>query len=243
MNEATNIRIQKNRRRIFDAESFVRFNVAQVLVGRSAIEENRTMSFESFTAEAGGNGTLLSGAFDDVFRNRLAILEQLEPTTDDETRFKNSMTNRVRIEAIERRAAYNRNLIDINTRLAAINKTMVEINVLITTYNNEFYDLIDETTDSNASWIDGELVALMKAATHDQNDERVTENTARVTEVREKAETNRGKIMSLYEQEEESRHALEKDLEDVMALRAQIVALREKVSANQHRVADGIALL
>lgn len=243
MNEATNIRIQKNKRRIFDAESFVRFNVAQVLVGRSAIEENRTMSFESFTAEAGGNGTLLAGTFDDVVRNRLAILEQLEPTTDDETRFRNSMTNRVRIEAIERRAAYNRNLIDINTRLAAINKTMVEINVLITKYNNEFYDIIDEVTDSNASWIDGELVALMKAATHDQNDERVTENTARVTEVREKAETNRGKIMSLYEQEEDSRHALEKDLEDVMALRAQIVALREKVSANQHRVADGIALL
>ncbi len=243
MNEATNIRIQKNKRRIFDAESFVRFNVAQVLVGRSAIEENRTMSFESFTAEAGGNGTLLAGTFDDVFRNRLAILEQLEPTTDDETRFRNSMTNRVRIEAIERRAAYNRNLIDINTRLAAINKTMVEINILITKYNNEFYDIIDEATDSNASWIDGELVALMKAATHDQNDERVTENTARVTEVREKAETNRAKIMSLYEQEEESRHALEKDLEDVMALRAQIVALREKVSANQHRVADGIALL
>lgn len=243
MNEATNIRIQKNKRRIFDAESFVRFNIAQVLVGRSAIEENRTMSFESFTAEAGGNGTLLAGTFDDVFRNRLAILEQLEPTTDDETRFRNSMTNRVRIEAIERRAAYNRNLIDINTRLAAINKTMVEINILITKYNNEFYDIIDEATDSNASWIDGELVALMKAATHDQNDERVTENTARVTEVREKAETNRAKIMSLYEQEEESRHALEKDLEDVMALRAQIVALREKVSANQHRVADGIALL
>ena len=243
MNEVTTLRIQKNKRRIFDAESFVRFNIAQVLVGRSAIEENRTMASESFTAEAGGNGTLLSGTFDDVIRNRIEILEQLEPTTDEETRFKTSMTNRVRVEAIERRAAYNRNLIDINTRLSEINKTMLEINVLVTKFNNELYDLIDETTDSNASWIDGELVALMKAATPDENEERITENTARVTEVREKAETNRGKIMSLYEQEEDSRHALEKDLEDVMALRAQIVALREKVSANQHRVADGIALL
>jgi hypothetical protein len=83
----------------------------------------------------------------------------------------------------------------------------------------------------------------MKAATHEQNDERVTENTARVTEVREKAEVNRGGIMALYEQEEVSRHALEKDLEDVMELRSQIVALREKVVANQHRVADGIATL
>lgn len=243
MNEVSTIRIQKNKRRIFDAESFVRFNVSQVLVGRSSIEENRTMALESFTAEAGGNGTLLAGTFDDVVRNRLALLEQLEPTTDDETSFANSMINRVRVEAIERRAAYNRNLIEVNTRLSELNKTMLEINVLVTKHNNEFYDIINEITDSNASWIDGELVVLMKAAIPDDNEQRISENTARITEVREKAETNRGNIMRLYEQEEESRHSLEKDLEDVIALRAQIVALREKVSANQHRVADGIALL
>lgn len=243
MNEATNIRIQKNKRRIFDADSFVRFNTAQVLVGRSAIEENRTMALESFTAEANGNGTLLASTYDDVVRNRLQILESLAPSTDDETRFRNSMINRVRIEAIEQRASMNRNLIDINKRLGEINKLLVEINILITKYNNEFFDAIDSVTNSNASWIDGELEALMKAATHDSNDERVTENTARVTEVREKAEANRAGIMALYEQEESSRHALEKDLEDVMELRSQIVALREKVVANQHRVADGIATL
>jgi hypothetical protein len=57
MNQTTSSRIQKNKRRIFDAESFVRFDTAQVLVGRSAIEENRTLALESFTAEAIGNGT------------------------------------------------------------------------------------------------------------------------------------------------------------------------------------------
>ncbi|MGA1323460.1 MAG: hypothetical protein ACO3V3_08205, partial [Burkholderiaceae bacterium] len=60
MNEATELRIRKNRRRIFDADSFVRFNTAQTLVGRSAIEENRTLALESFAAESTGNGTLLS---------------------------------------------------------------------------------------------------------------------------------------------------------------------------------------
>jgi uncharacterized coiled-coil DUF342 family protein len=69
------------------------------------------------------------------------------------------------------------------------------------------------------------------------------ENTSRVTEVRERAEGNRAKIMELYDAESGNRTALEKDLEEVMELRGQIVALREKVVANQHRVADAIAVL
>jgi len=243
MNEATELRIKKNRRRIFDAESYVRFNTAQTLVGRSAIEENRTLALESFAAESSGNGTLLSATFEDVVRNRLAILEQLEPSTPDEERFKSSMLNRARIEGIERRAAANRNAVKINEMLVQVNKLMVEINILITAHNNEFYDVIDDLGNSNAAWVDGELERNMKAVTHAENEQRVTENTARVSEARELAEKNRAHIMQIYEAEGENRHALEKDLEDVMELRSQIVALREKVVANQHRIADKIAEL
>lgn len=243
MNESTEQRIKKNRRRIFDADSFVRFNTAQTLVGRSAIEENRTLALESFAAESSGNGTLLSATFDDVVRNRLAILEQLEPSNPEEERFKGAMTNRARIEGIERRAQANRNALKINEMLGQVNKLMVEINVLITEHNNEFFDVIDELSNSNAAWIDGELERNMKAANPASNDQMITENTSRVTEVRERAEGNRVKIMELYEAESGSRAALEKDLEDVMELRSQIVALREKIVANQHRVADGIAVL
>jgi uncharacterized coiled-coil DUF342 family protein len=243
MNESTELRIKKNRRRIFDADSFVRFNTAQTLVGRSAIEENRTLALESFAAESSGNGTLLSATFDDVIRNRLAILEQLEPSSPEEERFKNAMTNRARIEGIERRAQANRNALKINEMLGQVNKLMVEINVLITEHNNEFFDVIDDLSNSNAAWIDGELERNMKAANPAANDQMITENTSRVTEVRERAEGNRVKIMELYDAESGSRAALEKDLEDVMELRSQIVALREKIVANQHRVADGIAVL
>lgn len=243
MNQTTSSRIQKNKRRIFDAESFVRFDTAQVLVGRSAIEENRTLALESFTAEAIGNGTLLSSTYDDVVRNRLQIVELLQPTNEIEANFKSSMTNHVLAEAIDGRSKANGDLIDINQRLTQINKLLVEINILITKYNNEFFEVIDELTNSNAAWVDGELQNMMKAAEVESNDHRVSEGISMVTEVREKADKNRGNIMSLYEAETESRHALEKDLEDVMELRNQIVSLREKVVANQHRVADQIAPL
>lgn len=243
MNQTTSLRIQKNKRHIFETESFVRFDTAQVLVGRSAIEENRTMALESFTAEANGNGTLLSSTFDDVIRNRLQLVDLLEPANQDQTDFKNAITNSVIAQGIESRSVMNAHLIGINHRLTQVNKLLVELNILITEHNNGFYDIIDELTDTNAAWVDGELNNLMQSATPDSNEKMNAESISHVIEIHDKATKNRADIMSLYEHENESRHALERDLEDVMELRSQIVSLREKVAANQHRVADKIVML
>ena len=45
--ESAEVKIKKNRRRIFDAETFVQFNQAQVFVGRSVIEENRSLALKT----------------------------------------------------------------------------------------------------------------------------------------------------------------------------------------------------
>ena len=48
-------------------------------------------------------------------------------------------------------------------------------------------------------------------------------------------------IKGIYERAAENRAHLEKDLEDVNDLRNEVVGLREKIAANQHRVADKIS--
>lgn len=239
--ESTEQRIKKNRRRIFDAESYVRFNAAQVLVGRSAIEENRALALESFTAEASGNRALLASTMDDVFRNRLMLIELLSPSGQDQERFKSSMINRTRIEAGELQAKVNSKALEVNQKMVDVNKLLVEINILVTRYNEEIFEAIEDVSSSNAQWLDGELEKAMQASTAADNDTRVTENTARVTELRERAERNREKIRDLYNEAHDNRLLLEKDFEDVNALRDEIVGLREKIAANQHRVADRIA--
>jgi uncharacterized coiled-coil DUF342 family protein len=178
-----------------------------------------------------------------VIRNRLQIVDLLEPANQDQVNFKNAITNAVLAEGIEGRSVMNAHLIGINKRLTQVNKLLVEINILITEHNNEFFEVIDDLTNTNAAWVDGELNKMMESADSSSNEQRIVESISRVTEIREKADTNRANIMALYDAETESRHALEKDLEDVMELRSQIVSLREKVVANQHRVADKIATL
>ena len=47
--------IAKNTRRAWDSEALVQFNVAQVQVARSIVEENVTDAMQSYTINAGGN--------------------------------------------------------------------------------------------------------------------------------------------------------------------------------------------
>jgi Mg2+ and Co2+ transporter CorA len=112
---------------------------------------------------------------------------------------------------------------------------------MATKYNEEVFEAINEVSTNNAKWLDGELEQSMRSSAAGDNDNRVTENTARVTELREAAEKNRDVIRGIYERAAENRALLEKDLEDVNDLRNEIVGLREKIAANQHRVADKIS--
>jgi hypothetical protein len=237
------VRIKKNRRRIFDAEAFVKFNQAQVLAGRSTIEENRALAMQIFTASSNGNRALLVATGEDVLRNRLTLLELLEPATPDETNFKNSLMNRTRIEALEQHAAYNRKMLEINQRMVDINRALIEVNTMMSQANEQLADEINDGADLNARWLDGELLQMMQSSTATTNDARVTENTARVTAVREKAEGNRALINEVYQRAATNRGLLERELETISDLRQSIMSMREKITANQHRLADRIIQL
>ena len=100
--ESADVKIRKNRRRIFDAETFVQFNQAQVFVGRSVIEENRSLALKNFATAAQGNRELLLSTVADVLRNRQVMVDMLEPATPEEERFKTSMANTVKIEELQK---------------------------------------------------------------------------------------------------------------------------------------------
>ena len=96
--------IAKNKRAIFDVEAIVQFNVGQIQVARSTIEENITDAQQSYLVNAGGNLELIMRTTDDVFRNRLMMIEQLNPTNTDQEAFQLSMANRVKVEYLDHRS-------------------------------------------------------------------------------------------------------------------------------------------
>ena len=105
--------IQRNKRAIFDVEALVQFNVGQIQVARSTIEGNITDAQQSYLINAAGNRELIMRTTDDVFRNRLMMIEGLTPTNNDEEAFQLSMANRVKVEYLEHRSKINRKMASI----------------------------------------------------------------------------------------------------------------------------------
>ena len=98
MSDVIKNKILKNKRAIFDTEAVVQFNVAQIQVARSVIEENITDAQQSYLINAAGNRELIMRTTDDVFRNRLMMIELLQPPNHDQEDFQLTMANRVKVE-------------------------------------------------------------------------------------------------------------------------------------------------
>lgn len=240
MSDDAKNRVQRNKRLIFDAEAYVQFNTAQVQATRARVEENITDVMQAYTIAASGNRELIMRATEDVYRNRVFMLENLKTTSEVEEVFQRSMINRARIEMLDNRSKMNRellkateNMLEAIKNVKAVAKSFVDICEKMTEH-------VDEVADENAKLFDGELLAKMHAASTISNDSRVMENYDMVNMIRDNALGNRKVIQALIDASEALSEELGDLQEEANSQRAEIVSLREKVDANQHRVADDL---
>ena len=96
--------VPKNRRSIFEVEAAVTANRAKAYAATSIIEENQAGISKNYTAAFTGYRQLANQNTDDVFRNRKAIISNIEATTPIEENFRESLLNEAGLEFLEHRA-------------------------------------------------------------------------------------------------------------------------------------------
>lgn len=240
MSDELKNRAQRNRRLIFDAEAFVQYNVGLVSMARGRADENLTDATRLYHLASTSNRELVMRMTDDVYRNRFAILEALEPATPEQTVFKTSMTNRSRIEYLNHRSAMNRELIDASDKMIEAMQAMKQAATSFANIIDKMVEHCDDAADLNAEYFDGELATQMQAATSEKNTERVNQNLEMIAAVRERAQGNRESLMARFAAATGENDALTSLNDRLESQRSEIMALREKIDANQHRVADTI---
>jgi hypothetical protein len=228
--------ISKNKRAIFDVEAIVQFNVGQIQVARSTIEENITDAQQSYLVNAGGNRELIMRTTDDVFRNRLMMIDQLSPTNTDQEAFQLSMANRVKVEYLDHRSKINRKMATIALKMAEAIKALGEVSETFYELNEEMVNYIDEIADSNGQWLDGELKQQMDSASHHGNEMRANEIEEVVRSIRNSSVETRKIIDDTFSTGETLKEKLNNMQDAGNELRDQVISLREKVDANQKRV-------
>ena len=105
--------IKKNRRSLFELEGQVMVNKARSYATRSNIEENRYLILKNYVAAFVGNRQLANQNTDDIFQNRIAILEniELDESNQVQVNFRESQINKAKVDFLDHRAKLNETVV------------------------------------------------------------------------------------------------------------------------------------
>jgi len=223
--------VAKNTRRAWDSEALVQFNVAQVQVAR----------LQSYTITASGNRELIMRTTDDVYRNRMMMLTQLQPATPMQALFQDSMITKTKLDYLHHRNQVNQEMVTIIQEMADAIRKIGDVSERFYVLNEMMVEHCDEVSDENALWFDGELTAMMQAATQDDNSQRVELAETETDIILKSAELNRLEIRALAGLADSLGDHLQECQDHGNELRDDVINLREKVDGTQKRIADRIA--
>jgi len=238
--EAQQAMIAEQTKRAFDVEAYVQFNVAQTQVARSIVEENVTDAMQSWAINAGGNREMIMRTTDDVYRNRLMMLNLLRPDTPEQAAFQESMINKTKLEYLQHRNLMNRRMVEIAQEMASAIKNIGAASEKFYHANEEMAAFIGDVATENAQWLDGELTKEMKSATNITNDQRIQQAMEVSQLLAKDAQSNRQRIREVAEFAQGLGDSLQELQENGNELREEVISLRESIDANQRRVADTI---
>jgi len=233
--------VARNTRRAWDSEAIVQFNVAQVQVARSIVEENVTDAMQSYTINAGGNRELIMRTTDDVYRNRMMMLTQLQPQNPQQALFQDSMITKTKLDYLHHRNHVNQEMVEIIKEMAAAIRSIGDVSERFYAINELMVEHCDDVSDENARWFDGELDSMMKASTVDGNSERVSTSETETDILLKAAEINKLEIRALAGLADSLGNHLQECQEHGNELRDEVINLREKVDGTQKRIANRIA--
>ena len=233
--------VARNTRRAWDSEAVVQFNVAQVQVARSIVEENVTDAMQSYTINAGGNRELIMRTTDDVYRNRMMMLTQLQPQNPQQALFQDSMITKTKLDYLHHRNNVNQEMVEIIKEMAAAIRAIGDVSERFYAVNELMVNHCDDVSDENARWFDGELAGMMSAATQDGNTERVNTSETETDILLKAAELNKLEIRALAGLADSLGDHLQECQDHGNELRDEVINLREKVDGTQKRIANRIA--
>ena len=231
--------IKKNRRTIFEVEAAVTSNRAKAYAARSLVEENRAGILKNYTAAFLGNRQLANQNTDDVFRNRQAIISSIEPATDVEENYKESLLNEAKIEFLEHRSSLHSAVLSVNEKMIAVNSLLIEINDAIMAANEGIVKFNESQILRNNKLLQGTLNP--SKATPASNAERIKKNAAKAKAVKVNAVKNSKKMDQMTSQMQKNRHKIEANTSKIMNRRDSIQKNASNIANNRAKVAKMIS--
>ena len=153
---------------------------------------------KNYTAAFMGNRQLANQNTDDVFRNRRAILSSIEPASDIEENYRESLLNEATLEFLEHRASLNSSVNGVNEKMIEVNALLIEINDTIMAANEGIVKFNESQIQKNNKLLAGALAP--SKATSSSNAERIKKNAAKAKVIKGISEKNAKKMDQMTSQ-------------------------------------------
>lgn len=233
--------IKKNKRALFELQGQVMVNKARAYATRSNIEENRYLILKNYVAAFVGNRQLANQNTDDIFENRVAILENIDIERGNlvQENFIDSQVNKAKVDFLVHRASLNQTVLKINEELVQVNEKLIACNEKLLAANELIKNFNAKENEENKKLLAGSLKP--ENASADSNTETVLSNAKQVEMLKEKTEANSDKIMDLYDIVAIHRQHIAENSDEILSRREGIEENHEKISENKQEVAEMIS--
>ena len=231
--------VQENRRHVFELENKVLANKALLYATRAQINENSSSIRRNYDAAFIGNRQLANQNTDDIFRNRLAIVRNIDAKSDLQTQYRAALENKARLEFLEHRSKLNERALKVSERLAAANKTAIDINRDVIDNNEQIVQTNSKLIAENARLL-AEGVDVSKV-TKQELDTLVAQNKERIDTIAKRAGDNSQKLQEVFDAASANRTSIQTNSNSIAARRTEILSNQRKIRENQAKVSSFIA--
>ncbi len=231
-------KIKNNRKAIFELDGKIEGNRSKIEELRSSAERDNASIARNYTAAFYGNHQLTNRNSEEIFKNRIAILNNMDVEGAVEVNFRETMINLANVDFFTHRAEVNQEVIDINQKLTVVNRLLVEINQAIMARNEKSVKFNRRNLDTNKRFLNGEFHP--SKATVTANSKRSKENEKRCEKLSEAADKNKSKIQNLRQLGQVNAANVLKNSIEISQRRSQITENQEEVLKDQKDIASTV---
>ena len=229
------LKIKSNRKAIFELDAKIETNRSRIEELRSSSERDNASISRNYTAAFYGNHQLTNRNSEEIFKNRIAILNNMDVEGEVEVNFRETMINLANVDYFTHRAELNQEVININQKLSAVNSLLIEINKAIMIRNEKSVKYNRKNIEMNKRFLNGEFHP--SKATVNANSKRSKDNEESCIKLSKEADKNKAQIDKLRTIGQANAAKVLKNSIEISQRRSQITENQEEVMQDQKQIA------
>merc|ERR1712166_359503 len=210
-------------------------NKTKLYAVRAIIEENRALLMKNYASALQGNRNVANQNTDDIFKNRVGILDSLKCDGQVQENFRNTKYNESNVDFLEHRSQINNRVAKGCVAMAAANAKLIEINGMIMESNAAIVTFNNSAIETNQKLLEG---IQADKATPESNAARIEANYKQIKVIKDHAAKYDEKVEAMLAKALENRTNIEANAKDIDERRQKILANRSDIIENAQKIAD-----